>query len=117
MKKRKNKTTYNLPINLHSISVKIVKGLNEKEDCWGQLTEDDRGHPVIELDSILRGEMLKTTLFHEAFHAVFHLSGTSNIIDEKQEEALVRSLENIFIPLLPSLFSLLTAIEGEDDAT
>ncbi len=50
--------------------------------------------PTIRIRSDLTGVELHKTLLHEILHAVLELSGQNQSLRDKQEEAIVRALEN-----------------------
>lgn len=72
------------------------------KDDYGDTVGNDR---VIRVKSRLRGEIAKSTLIHEILHAIFHVSGQSEILakhDEsgQLEEALVVALEHGLTPII-----------------
>lgn len=44
-------------------------------------------------------EIAQSTLLHEMIHAALHQSGLSQLLSEKNEEAIVRMLEDFMFPL------------------
>lgn len=57
----------------------------------------------IYLSDSLDGKELQTTLLHEIMHAALGIGGVSYAITDEQEEAVVRCLENGFLPVLQRL--------------
>jgi hypothetical protein len=103
-------TSFMFPLYV-PIKVELIDNLRELGEDWGQCTEDDNGNCIIKIEKKLRGPMLRRTLYHEAIHAVFDRSGISYILDPKQEEAIVRAIENLFICNIPYLEGIIDEIE------
>ena len=51
---------------------------------------------LIKISDKLSPEIAAQTLFHEAIHAAFYVSGIAEIVTNKQEEAIVVMIENAF---------------------
>lgn len=98
------------------VYIQYIIGLKDLVEDWGQFEENSEGHFVIKIDASLEGAALRSTLAHEAIHAVFHLTGASHILEETHkglEESLVRSLEYIYLPTLRELSNYID--ERSDD--
>lgn len=48
---------------------------------------------AIRIRGNLQGEELRNTIIHEALHGLFHVTGWSELLGDKKEEAIVRVLE------------------------
>jgi len=105
-------TSYTLPISLQNVKIVMVDGLasRHEDECWGEFS-DNQGVLTISLDSSLKGPALRGSLYHEVFHMVLYISGISFIMEEKMEEAIVRSLENLFLPIKDDVDKLLIKLE------
>ena len=62
----------------------------DQEHCLGLYQGD-----TIYLASSLTGEAKKRVLMHELVHVVFAVSGLTNLIDDKLEEAICDALESL----------------------
>lgn len=87
----------------HEIQIELVEGL-KNEDGQSLYGECDDAEKVIRICSISNKTQKKRleTLFHEICHMVLNLSGVAYMLDEegKQEEAIVRALENGLGPIV-----------------
>jgi hypothetical protein len=45
-------------------------------------------------------EQLNSTRLHEYLHAILHVSGLNNMVDDKLEEAIVQAIEHGLAPLV-----------------
>jgi hypothetical protein len=54
------------------------------------------------------------TLFHETLHMTFAISGMAYTLEDKQEEAIVRCIENGLWPLLKDMWTNSTNIEKDN---
>lgn len=76
---------------------KIPVYLCHLSDNHGML--DEKGiHPQIKINRDLSAKDRESILAHELLHAVFRLSGWTEILTSEQEEGLVVLLENYFVP-------------------
>ena len=94
---------YQLPVRSVEIGGRCIKvSFNGKlDDCWGQYCRDGE---FIELGPDV--DSLKTfrdTMRHEMLHAAISVSGLNHILNDNLEEALVRALENLFLPAIDKL--------------
>lgn len=62
--------------------------------------ECDPDKNIIRIHQGVGVESAKQTLFHEAVHAAFAVSGQSELLKEEQEEAIVRMIENAFLHIV-----------------
>lgn len=76
------------------IPFRIEFALDMKDDEWGETTVEDR---LIKLNP-LHHTSLHDTLLHEVLHAGIGIAGLSQLFTLKQEEAIVRCLENTISP-------------------
>lgn len=60
--------------------------------------DDDKS--LIRIHQNLSIEEARTTLFHEAVHAAFFVSGHKEMLKEEQEEAIVRMIEHAFYKIV-----------------
>lgn len=86
--------------NLFGTVVPVVQYAPKPEEhggvCLGEYSEQSQ---TILINVYHPKSTLSDTLFHEALHAVFHLSGLSALTDahEHLEEAIVRAVTSAFI--------------------
>lgn len=73
------------------IKIKHVEGLYEDQAMFGEYDSDTR---TIRLEDLLEGNRYKEVLNHEKFHALCQLSGQTEILDDKAEEALAVMMEH-----------------------
>jgi len=57
----------------------------------GKYNVNDR---VITMDDSLEGAKFSHTLFHEMIHAALDIGGVGEVLDEKTEEAIAKTIEN-----------------------
>ena len=83
----------------------MLKSLNIGGEKWKIIYKDIEEFGLIDIDNReifircgLSEEDSRRTLFHEATHAAFHMSGLSYLFEDNQEEAIVRALDNLFYP-------------------
>lgn len=88
-----------LPILGHDYKVLLEKTLGLDDD--GSVMEglSSPYEIKIALDSNKTLELQESTLLHEILHSILHVSGQSNMLSEKQEEALVVAFEHGLMPL------------------
>jgi len=93
----KTKNTYkpkSLLVAGHKLAIEYRKDL----DDFGQFNVDRM--TIIIRDSLNPKETL-STIIHESVHAILALSGLSYLIDdESKEEALVRAIDYLLIPII-----------------
>jgi Zn-dependent peptidase ImmA (M78 family) len=95
MAKKKNKAEY-IQILGHVIEVQRIP----LEDLHGFYSSEDK---LIVINSNYPIESQQQTLFHEILHASLFISGTKFLLDNKQEEAIVRALESALYPIFLDL--------------
>lgn len=78
-----------------SIGGKVISIQQVEMEDYGSFNPNDL---TIKIKSNLSDEMFFSTLNHEISHCGFFLSGLSELLDEKMEEAIVLMLENIVFP-------------------
>ena len=81
------------------------------ERCHGTATFVDL---LIRVDSVQSLSVQQITLLHELFHAMIHESGVGEVMDEEQEEMIVRTLSLMTHQLLhssPEIADFLTCVE------
>lgn len=61
-----------IQIGAHDVSVELVRGLREKEACWGDWNLDELR---IRLDADAPPTLMVHTYWHEVMHAIFELTG------------------------------------------
>lgn len=86
----------------HRVRIKIDPNLND----WAQFDIDEKLISV-SLRAMEKEEFLNDTLRHELAHAALRLSGVSFAMSNEVEEAVVRCIEQIFLPALTKLNSRL----------
>lgn len=74
-------------IDIPNIDLDKMAGI---EDCWGLFKGDS-----IYLATSLTGEQRKRVLIHELTHAVLAISGLTNLIEDKLEEAICDAMESL----------------------
>lgn len=93
----RNKTSYSLPstITVGGMQFKIV--LKDMDD-FGEMDFDKK---IINIRKGLTQEEELDTLIHEVHHVALGISGLSNIMDdENTEEALVRIVDYLVMPIV-----------------
>jgi hypothetical protein len=75
-------------ISVRFASDKDLANLAKDSECWGYYENE-----VITLSSSLNHEHARKILMHELAHAVLKISGISNLLEEKQEEAICDAFE------------------------
>ena len=73
------------------IKIKHVEGLYEDQSMFGEYDSDIR---TIRLEEQLEGDRYKEVHTHEKFQALCQLSGQTEILDDKVEEALAVMMEH-----------------------
>lgn len=63
----------------------------DKDNSYG---ECDGANRTIKIRADLEGAIYRETVLHEILHAIFYMTGHSELISPEQEESLVLSLEN-----------------------
>ena len=73
--------------------VKIVPNLKDTDgiELSGLMEGEQK---TIKLSSSLNESSIEYVLLHEVVHAVFYVSGASNLLDDKVEESLTVALEH-----------------------
>ncbi len=95
-------------------SVSIL-GIPFTIDYTAEFKSDDGDQPMGEMIASQRvikvcsgknstKELIESTLFHEIIHAALYLSGHSESLKAKKEEAIVLALENALAPLFKRNF-------------
>ena len=84
-------------VRVGGIKVKVI--WCDMDDKWGDFNQDKR---EIRLSRQLNKKPKDTllTLVHEMAHASFRLTGLSEVMGDETEEAVVRNIEQIFIPAI-----------------
>ena len=83
----------NLPRQISVLGKLFDVKITKLKGCYGDCDDSKaqiRIHNNLDLDIAL------STLFHEAIHAAFAVSGQNQLIKEEHEEGLVRMLEHAF---------------------
>lgn len=78
------------------IEIKIEEDASMPDDEFGETFIEQR---LIKLNPKHRN-LYPDTFWHEVFHAILAISGHAYMLDEKQEEAIVRCLEHALVPFL-----------------
>ena len=100
MAKRKPSTRWKLPSHTDVMGkrwkVRQVETIGKNEDDEDELGESDGSSFTITIAAKHHKSQaaVDSTLFHEEIHAVLFMTGQSELLDSKQEEALVVALEN-----------------------
>lgn len=71
--------------------VEYVEKVSDNDD-YGETDGHER---KIRIKAALKGLTLHRTIAHEALHAALHVSGQTELMSDRQEEALVVALENL----------------------
>lgn len=105
---KKEKQPKEIAINVagYPVSLEQVVNLKSLSGDYGSFEEHEDAagkHYVVKVDANLEGHALFSTLAHELTHAVLHISGVANLLTEKTEEAIVRSIEHFLLPALAEL--------------
>lgn len=61
------------------------------ENIWGEHCQDELN---IRIHNDLTDEQTRTTILHEALHAILHESGLNRCLTKKLEESICRAIEN-----------------------
>lgn len=89
-----------LPILGYEWQVDKVPSIPSDEDeIIHGTTEGPKYRITVALEAHPTEEALEATLMHEVVHAVLHMAGLSNLLDDKQEEALAVAIEHGLFPL------------------
>lgn len=95
-----------MPIELPVTSVRVggerfKVALGDLLEEWGTLSPDERViHVSKEVKTVAR---FRRILEHEMIHASLVVAGMDEFLDPKTEEAIVRCIDNIFLPALRRL--------------
>lgn len=81
----------------HKISI-----VYKEMDDHGEWHEDER---YISISDKLSGEMLKTTLCHEAFHACLSMSGIEAMLSDDLNEGITRMTEYNYLKIVREIYS------------
>lgn len=82
--------------------IKVV--FKEMKDTWGEYIHDKREIRMsLKLKPADKNKAAWETLVHECVHACLAMAGLDHILEESTEEAVVRCLEHMFLPLIESL--------------
>ena len=80
--------------------------LVKRMESWGEMHFEEREIHISE-KALSSEKLLLDTLMHEMLHASLSVSGIS-WCDKYEEEAIVRSIENIFFPAFDSIKTKIT---------
>lgn len=97
IKAKKKALIDNLPSTVIIFGKQFDVQVTRLKDLYGDFSESKR---LIRIHQELDIEAARETLFHEALHAAFAISGQRELLDEKHEEGLVRMLEHAFYHML-----------------
>lgn len=61
------------------------------ENLWGEHCQDEL---IIRVHNDLTEDQTRTTILHEALHAIFHESGLNRSLTRKLEESICRAIEH-----------------------
>lgn len=91
-----------VPRTIQIAGKKIKISFDADDANWGEYSYDDYNIKLRkEICTNQNLSKLGTTIFHEVVHCILGVSGLNEIMDERQEEGIVRALENHLYPLLP----------------
>ncbi len=76
--------------------------ISSTEDCLGMFKDDK-----IYIAAHLEGAQKRRVVLHEVVHAILHISGLTNLIEDSLEEAIADAMESLdesnILVLLPKL--------------
>lgn len=91
-----------------------VLGVDVGVEWNADLEDGDFGQFLADVPMAKIGKRKVTqTFLHEMLHAIFYVSGQSEMMKEGQEEALIAALEHGLLPLIP-LLARLRRIESSE---
>lgn len=95
------KTKPNVPdhIVIGGHTIPVVFGDVDGDD-WGEFKSEPMRIDLNARRHTEHPDLLDSTLFHEAWHAAAEISGLTEILTGKQEEAIAKCLERLMWPLL-----------------
>lgn len=100
MTTKKRTPKFTLPTSLTIMGCQFaVYNASLGGDTYGE-TEGIERTIKVDLAKHHSQEQVASTLFHEVIHAVLHVSGQSELLKGKQEEALVVALEHGLSPII-----------------
>jgi len=100
------------PVTMNGIPKSVLIGgivfriLVKRMESWGEMHFEEREIHISE-KALSTQKILLDTLMHEMLHASLSVSGIS-WCDKYEEEAIVRSIENIFFPAFDSIKTKIT---------
>lgn len=83
---------------IHGIKIPII--IKDIKDNHGEYSSDNKTITIDEAAEV----NTTATLLHEILHAILDISGTGELLKLKEEEAIVKSIENGLVPLIKSGF-------------